>query len=585
VPVIRFLLEGRAEPHVAVAPEGTTLLEAARRSGVLIESPCNGAGTCGKCKVRVDAAGSLRQTGPRRLPEEEEALGWTLSCHAEVWGDATVGIPAGKREGLKILSHGVAVDVGLSPFIRKAFDPDGRNTIVFAGKEELGREPGDTTAALYGVVVDIGTTTLVTSLVNLLTGEEIGSESALNPQALHAQDVLSRIKLGSGPEGLAQLQGEVVGAINEMIGSIEERTGVPRGRIYEAVFSGNTTMLHLAAGVDPKSLGKYPYTPAWSGDHQVRAADIGLCISEFGNVYLPPILSAYVGADITSGVLATRLHREEGVTLFVDIGTNGEMVLAVDGRLTATSTAAGPAFEGMNITCGMRASEGAVEAFQAEGEGLSIRTIGDATPVGLCGSGLVDLVGELAAHGVVDRNGRFAKPAEPMPPALRERLVLREEKPVFQVAGPVYLTQKDVRQVQLAKGAVRAGIDLLLKAEGLGAAAVDRVLIAGSFGYHLRTRSLVNLGLLPEVFIDRVEFVGNTSKTGGHAFLIHEQSRKELDRLAREVKILELANDPEFEKTFIAALAFPSFVPGGDRPERGETSRLDHVAADSRVAP
>jgi len=342
-----------------------------------------------------------------------------------------------------------------------------------------------------------------------------------------------------------------------MLAELCANTGIDSGRIYEAVLSGNTTMLHLAAGVDPRSLGKFPYIPALQGGESLDASSIGLAIARRGLIYLPPILSAYVGADITSGILATALHRQRGVVLFVDIGTNGEMVLSVDGRLTATSTAAGPAFEGMNIACGMRASEGAVEIFAVKEDEILVKTIGASEPLGLCGSGLLDLVGELAHHQAVDRNGRFVKPGLHPHPGLKERLELREGKPVFQVAGPVFLTQKDVRQVQLAKGAVRAGIDLLLRAEGLEAKDLDRVLIAGSFGYHLRTRSLVNLGLLPVECADRVEFVGNTSKTGARAFLANAPSRWEMQELAAQVRVLELASDPTFEKTFLAALAFP----------------------------
>jgi uncharacterized 2Fe-2S/4Fe-4S cluster protein (DUF4445 family) len=288
----------------------------------------------------------------------------------------------------------------------------------------------------------------------------------------------------------------------------------------------------------------------------LRAAEVGLAIAPDGQVYLPPIMSAYVGADITSGILAAKLAALRGVTLFVDIGTNGEMVLAVNGQLTATSTAAGPAFEGMNIACGMRASRGAIELVSLAGDRVEIKTIANAAPVGLCGSGLLDAVGELAAHGVVDKNGRFrvngALPDRPW----KDRVGVLDGKPVFHIADPVYLSQKDVRQVQLAKAAVRAGIELMLRANNLTAAHVDRVLIAGSFGFHLRTASLIHLGLLPREFEDRVEFVGNTSKTGARAFLLDRRLRDELKQLVRRVRVLELANDPAFEKTFVQALSF-----------------------------
>ena len=464
-----------------------------------------------------------------------------------------VQVPETGREKLQILDGGHSLSVDLAPWIQKRLE--GARTQVLAGGKPWLEEEGDTTQNLWGLVVDIGTTTLVASLVDLRTGVEAASESALNPQALHAQDVLSRIHLGSSPEGLALLQGELIEELNRMVAALVAEAGISRERIYEAVLSGNTAMIHLAAGVDPEPLGQFPYKPSLCGGQHLLAGDLGLSLHPEALVYFPPILSAYVGPDITSGVLATRLDQASGVTLFVDIGTNGEMVLAVDGRLAATSTAAGPAFEGMNITCGMRAARGAIEGFAVEQGSIVVKTIGNAEPQGLCGSGLVDLVGELAATGALGASGRFAK-SHPEP-GLHERLETVEGKIRFQVAGSVHLTQKDVRQVQLAKGAVRAGIELLLQSEGLTPGDVDRVLIAGSFGYHLRTRSLINLGLLPPEFSNRVEFVGNTSKTGGRAFLLNASLREEMSEVAQRVRIVELANDPTFEKTFVAALAFP----------------------------
>jgi uncharacterized 2Fe-2S/4Fe-4S cluster protein (DUF4445 family) len=312
-------------------------------------------------------------------------------------------------------------------------------------------------------------------------------------------------------------------------------------------------MLHLATRTDPASLGKYPYTLALSGDQHVNAREIGLGISRHGIVYLPPIFSAYVGADITSGILSTKLAQQPGVVLLVDIGTNGEMVLSVNGRLTATSTAAGPAFEGMNIACGMRASRGAVELVSLGEHGIRVETIAGGEAVGICGSGLLDVVGELASKSGLDKNGRFQNNGDQ---PWREQWESLDGKPIFRIAGPVYLTQKDVRQVQLAKGAIRTGIEMLLKAANIEAAQVNRVLIAGSFGFHLRTASLIHLGLLPKEFSDRVEFVGNTSKSGAEAFLLNRDAREEMKQAVAQVEVLELANDPAFEKSFIRSLQF-----------------------------
>ncbi|GAE86775.1 electron transfer protein [Acetivibrio straminisolvens JCM 21531] len=238
--------------------------------------------------------------------------------------------------------------------IKKEYFAYENMTRVFAGKKELGVEVGDTREENYGAVVDIGTTTLVVSLVNLNDGMEVGTSSTLNPQAVHAQDVLSRIKFSSDEEGLKIMYSELIHEINRMIGKIAVGAGVKRKNIYEIVFSGNTCMLHLASNANPAALGKYPYTPKINGSVYLNALQHNIDISPFAVIYLPPIISAYVGADIVSGVLASQLHKKEGITLFVDIGTNGEMVIASHGNLSATSTAAGPAFEGMNIACGMR---------------------------------------------------------------------------------------------------------------------------------------------------------------------------------------------------------------------------------------
>jgi uncharacterized 2Fe-2S/4Fe-4S cluster protein (DUF4445 family) len=552
MPRIRFQTAGTSGDRAVATLEvaaGTTLLEASRRSGLAVEAPCNGSGTCGKCRVRIDAPGQVRDGSGAGDPFEP------LACRAEVLGDLVVDLPGPAAAGLRILCGGAQSAVAVAPHIRKLWRQDRNRTEVYAGDELLEAEPGDTAGENFGLVVDLGTTTLVAALVDLRDGREQLSRSALNPQTRHGQDVLSRIQLGSTPEGLERLQGDLIRELNGLVASLCAGTGVAAARIHEAVLSGNTAMLHLAVGADPRSLGKFPYTPLLKGGEYLDAAAIHLAIAPRGRVYLPPILSAYVGADIVSGLLATSLPEQPGIVLFVDIGTNGEMVLAVNGKLTATSTAAGPAFEGMNIACGMRASEGAVELFAVEEQGIRLETIGSADPVGLCGSGLLDLVGELARAGSLDRNGRFSRQAPN--PVLRERLEFREGRGVFQVAGPVYLTQKDVRQVQLAKGAVRAGIELLLRSEGLQAGDVERVLIAGSFGFHLRTRSLVNLGLLPEALADRVEFVGNTSQSGGRAFLVNAPSRWSMAEMAGRVRVLELSNDPAFEQTFISALAFP----------------------------
>jgi uncharacterized 2Fe-2S/4Fe-4S cluster protein (DUF4445 family) len=554
---IHFLPGNRS----VTVPKGTTVLTAARLAGVTIDSPCNGAVVCGKCAVHLaqDSLHRVEQKGVHQLSKREQLAGMVLACAAEVGGDIVVDVPEGPSERkLKITSHGESVAVALLPHITKAYQAERDVTKVYGGSSELFEEEGDSSGESFGVVVDIGTTTLVVSLVDLTLGVEVASASALNPQSRHAQDVLSRIRMAADEHGMAELHSGVIAEINDLLRQVSVQAGVRRERIYEVVLSGNTCMLHLAAGVNPASLGKYPYTPTLLCPGFLDPVQVGIDIARGGLVYLPPIISAYVGADITAGLQAVRLHEEVEPVLFVDIGTNGEMALCHGGRLFATSTAAGPAFEGMNISFGMRAGEGAIERFSFLKDGaVKIKTIGKTEAVGICGSGLMDVVAELVSHGVIGKNGKYLSPEAPgIEPAIARRLVLQEGKPAFLLTDQVWLTQKDVRQVQLAKGAIRAGIEFLLREAGVEAASLARVLIAGSFGFHLTASSLTTIGLLPPEVAGKVEFVGNTAKSGGGAFLLNRDARREMAQLVTGIEVLELANYPDFDKVFVKCLSF-----------------------------
>jgi uncharacterized 2Fe-2S/4Fe-4S cluster protein (DUF4445 family) len=544
-------------------PEGTSVLDAARRAGISIESPCNREGTCGKCRVivhRDDRAAIRSEQGAHFLTAADEAAGFMLGCQAYIYGDVRVEVPGTANSKLSITTDGKCRNVCLKPWIEKEFDLSRNLTYVIAGGQLLETEIGDTTANRYGAAIDLGTTTLVVSLIDLNTGCEIGTASALNPQALHAQDILSRIKIASTDDGLRLLQGELVREFDRMIDELSTSAGIDRKNVYEVILSGNTTMLTIAAGVSPSSIGKFPWHVELETDRPVPAGGLGLHIAEKGTVWFPPVASAYVGADIISGVVAADLLRLKGLTLFVDVGTNGEMVLARDGRLTATSTAAGPAFEGMNISAGMRAASGAIERVVLGNGEVDLQVISGAAPVGLCGSGLIDAVAELAREGIADKNGRLAKPGSGVFEKWRHRLDVVDGRTRFRLAENVSLTQQDIRQVQLAKAAIRAGIDMMLISCALDPDDVDRVFIAGSFGMHLQVSSLVTLGLLPERFAGRVEFHGNTSSSGAMAFLLDRELRDEAVSIVDDMVVLELSREPGFEQIFLKALAFPQFA-------------------------
>lgn len=535
---------------------GTTILAAARLAGILIEAPCNGAGQCGKCAVLVPSA-LMTQLELHEPPQViDPVTSRVLACHAELKGDVTITVPQQQEDGLVVVGAGASRSVGLVPYISRVYKPESGETEIRGGETLLAVEPGDSSAINVGIVFDIGTTTLVAALINLGTGQEVASASALNPQSLHAQDVLSRIRFASAPEGLAQLQGDLFSALNSLTEKVCRESGIAREQVYEAIFSGNTCMLHLAAGVDPEPLGKIPFTSSITGGFHLSAKLLGLDIAPQGLVYLPQIISAYVGADISVGILAADLTRLAGVSLFIDIGTNGELALAVAGVLTASATAAGPAFEGMNISCGMRAAFGAIERVSFTPEGtFEVGVIGDAEPCGICGSGLMDLVAMLLKQGVISTSGRFASP-EGAPAELLERLEGQGAGRAFRVAPQVSLTQKDVRQVQLAKGAIRAGIELLLTGAGVAPSRLDRILIAGSFGYHLSEESLLVLGLLPLDAAGKITFLGNTSRSGGEMLLLNHHLRDELAGIVSCVTSVELGADPAFERTFVEAMKF-----------------------------
>ncbi len=547
------------DQHVQAA-EDTTILQAARDAGIIVESPCDGVGTCGKCKVQVEGPeGSfLSEEAHFQMPPELTAQGYVLACHTKVYGDITVIAPntASQNKTLKILSEGESFSYSIDPYIKKVYAAPKDKTFILAGKQKVGEEDGDTTDKFYGLAIDIGTTTLVTALIDMNTGEEIDSLSALNPQSLHAQDVITRIHMASKEEGLKLLYEAIRDEFNNTIDELCKRNHIESKYIYEAIYSGNTTMIHLATRTNPEPLGQFPYTAVIKGGNTVSAAELHM--SPFGDIYLPPIISAYVGPDITSGVLAAQLEKKKGTTLFIDIGTNGEMILAQDGRLAGTSTAAGPAFEGMNITCGMRAGDGALELYQVQEDGTpKTHVIGDVEATGICGSGLLDIVGELVRVGVIGKSGRLVKPergkySDVLKPNMKEK----DGKPVFYVSKNVYITQGDVRQVQLAKGAIRAGVEMLMTALGVSPETVDCVEIAGSFGYHLRESSLINQGMLPEAFRGKVKFVGNTSKSGAKAFLLNQGVRTYMEQLVGEIKDVELSQDPKFQDVFVKALTF-----------------------------
>ena len=541
---------------------------------------------------------------PPTLPErslltaEELHRGWRLACQARLRGDAVVRVPDRTLKPAVVpLSK-----IEPRPFVRKlhislpeptledpasdltrlrralsAAAPDlelelqtlqqlpatllaGRYdvTAVVAGGRLLALEPGDTATTGFGIAVDLGTTSVVVALAELSTGRILGIESRLNQQANHGADVVSRITYATQPDGLRALQSAAVDTINDALAALVEKTGVEPRRIYEAVVVGNSCMSHLLLGVDPRSLALAPYQPVVVDPVSCKAAEIGLAINPAGSVYTLPNIAGFVGSDTVAVILATGMHRSREVRLAIDLGTNGEIVLGNREVLLACSTAAGPAFEGARISSGMRATEGAIERVWIDGGEVRLQVIGNRPAIGLCGSGLLDAVAQMLSAGILDESGRLAvlgqdEPA--LPSGLRERIVRSDGTGGFVLAQRgrrrVMLTQLDVRELQLAKGAIRAGISILLKELALGESDIDEILLAGAFGSFINPASARSIGLVPPIPLQRITAVGNAAGQGALMALLSTDLRQEASSIARSVRYVELSGRSDFMEQFM----------------------------------
>jgi len=515
-------------------PAGVTVREAAASAGVRLNAPCGGLGTCGRCAVTL--TGILEAPGADEsvlLAPEALARGVRLACRTRVIGDITVRpLTADSTASLRIVEAGDLGDITIEA-------PELRGI--------TGDDP------LLGAVVDIGTTTVVVALVDLRTGEQYASASSLNPQHPFGHDVMSRITHAAA-NGVASLRDPIVRAVEDLVLAVLTDAGFAVTELREVAIAGNTTMVHLLLGIDPAPLGTAPYEPAFIDPVDRPGSELGFARLGTAGVYVLPGIPAFVGADITAGLLATRLAERTEPALLVDLGTNGEMVLRTSDGLVGASTAAGPALEGASIAYGMRAESGAIERVALRGDGLSIGTIAGAEPRGLCGSGLIDLIAVLLDTGVIDHTGRLRDDAAH---PLGAKVSTVDGVRAFEVAGGVFLTQKDVRQVQLAVAAVASGIDLLLHAAGLAREDVTELIIAGGFGYHVRAEALVRMGMVPAQWADRVSFAGNTAKAGTMLALLDSATRRRAEAIARHVRTVDLASQPDFQQRFIAAMTFP----------------------------
>jgi uncharacterized 2Fe-2S/4Fe-4S cluster protein (DUF4445 family) len=612
-------------PSVRVEPDGNSiqvargdaLLDAVARAGVIVEAPCGGRGNCGKCLVRIiEGEAPASERCAEALSPERLAEGWRLACQIRVENDLVVEVPAERRiHGERIVAGGAAEFHKLAPRVFQvevsvpepsladqrsdldrllgagdaelsSFDPQygflrGLPTAVRAEGGQVVvtvcRRPGTSTgrlisvapaskrARLLGVSFDIGTTTLVGELWDLAAGRRLSVASRTNPQRECGDDVISRADLASkGTAELDRLQNLVAGGMTEIIEECLVSAGASAGDVHDLMIAGNTVMAHLFFGVSPENIAQSPFAPVFTAMREAPAAALGLPCAPGARVAAMPAVSGYVGGDIVAGLMATELLDDDvGATLFIDVGTNGEMVLVHDGAAVACATAAGPAFEGARISRGMRAMSGAIEEVKFDGTDLVCPTIDNAPARGICGTGLIDAVAVLAAVGVIDETGRMLSAdelPENMPAGIRVRLREGDAGPEILLGenSDVPLTQRDVRELQLAKAAIRAGADTLLAEAGLQASDLARVVIGGAFGSYIDRESALGIGLLPPVAVEKVSFAGNTSATGARLALLDTAVRARAEGAAREVRYLELSGRPDFQNLFAEAMMFPT---------------------------
>jgi len=591
--------------------EGRDILSFAIENGINIPSICNGEKLCGKCIVKI-LEGNCPPTHieTKFFSDLEIKDGLRLACKTKVRDNISVLVLNEEEvESIKILTTGLEIPVTPKNEIRKIkikfnkpsldnlkaysdcllqslseeyrnihisfdllkeipsiLDSDNENYFLAIKDNEI---VNIETQELknYGLAFDIGTTTIVGLLVDLDTGKTVKVASRTNPQVVAGADVITRINYSlNEKDGLTKLQKLVISAINEIINELCININFDSKNIYSIALAGNAVMNHLLLGVNPKSMAFAPYVPVYHFISDIKAKNLFLNINPSASVHILPNISGFVGGDIVALILAHKLLETEKITLGIDIGTNGEIVVGSKKRLLCCATAAGPAFEGGHITFGMRAANGAIDSVSIEGDNILYHVIGNVNPKGICGTGLIDLIAALLEVGIIDETGRILSPDEidsialPFKNRIRENgsqnefvLVFKEE---INNGNDIVLKQQDVRELQLAKGAISAGYSVLLSELGLEEKDIDEVLIAGAFGSFIKKESAMRIGLLPKISLDKVKSIGNSSSIGAKQYLISDIKRKESIEIVKNTEYIELCLRPEFQEKFMDSMIF-----------------------------
>jgi uncharacterized 2Fe-2S/4Fe-4S cluster protein (DUF4445 family) len=607
---LRFLgtgeTRGLGETRV---PAGVTVFDAASWNGIAIDSTCGGHGTCKKCRVRMlEGSVPVSNVDARAFTPDELRDGWRLACRAQAAEDLLVEVPplqtrpkaalagvgrhvilrpAIQKRHLKLaeptledqrsdlervldamddLDLQVELDVARSlPRVLRSADFD--VTAVIVDDRLIDVEPGDTTHRRFALAFDLGTTTVVANLIDVATGQPAAVRSMLNLQQPFGADVISRISATmTDPHALDALRARAHETLSELAREVCEAGDVSPREIYEVVATGNVTMLQLALGIDPEPVGVSPFIVAARRLPRSHASDFGLDLHPRAPAWTFPALGAYVGGDIVAGLLATGLTQDRRLRLFIDVGTNCEIALGSAERIVCTAAPAGPAFEAAQIRCGMRAAEGAIEGVKIADDQLSLVVIGDAEPRGICGSGLVDACAELVTAGLIEPSGRFTteEHARELSPQLARRLTKVGEERVFVLhwrdddpGNAVYLSQRDVRELQFAKASIATGWEILLDELGAEPSDVQQVLLAGSFGSYLQPASAVRIGLVPKLALMRIVSAGNVAGEGAKIAALSVQERAAAVAIVDQVEYVEASGRTDFQDRFVGQLAFP----------------------------
>lgn len=581
---------------------GSNLLEVLRSNNIFVSSPCGGKGTCGKCKIRLvkGLSGQPSEAEKRHLSQKELDNGFRLSCNISIESPMEIRIFSGQdnievlttgeeqievdptiikkhcvlekpsihdqRDDLKRLEDSLGFEklhvnykelVLLSDILRSSeFDV----TATVYENKLIHLEQGNRSCYKYGLAIDIGTTTIACYLMDLNTGKTMDIESQVNRQRAYGSDVISRINYTmEKPDGLFRLKKVLIEQLNDIINILCTRNNISSQNIYDIVMAGNTTMIHILLELPCKNIALAPYIPVATSEMVYEAAEIGLCTK--GKISIMPGIASYVGSDITAGILSSGILKSEKYSLLLDLGTNGEIVLGNCREVITCSTAAGPAFEGANIKDGIGGIRGAISRIDLSKDKI-YDTIGKDKPCGICGSGVLDAVAELVKHGVVDETGRMVDEDEIEDPKLKEKMTLVDGIKAFVLAEDtakgerIVFTQKDVREVQLAKAAICAGIDILLKERGIKYSEVENLYLGGGFGNYMDIDSALSIGMIPKELKGKIKSIGNCAGSGAKNYLLSSKARKEAGKIKLIAQYIELSKRQDFQEHFVDSMMF-----------------------------